>query len=158
MKFFGKLTVCLLLLIGCVFIGQLEIKILELKVQLGQIQTMNRHLEYEIERLQSLEIIFQPPPIELIVKVAWLHSFTSLVELQSWLQSDKTDELQYSATDFDCKQFALLLQKNASEDGYLLSTEVLPVGAHWVNAVVIGDKVYFIEPQSDEIILVKDIG
>jgi len=84
--------------------------------------------------------------------------FSSLEELKTWLARDNTNESQYSPSNFNCVDFALMLQKHALVDGYILSTEVLPVGAHWVNVAVISDSAYFIEPQDDSIILEKKVS
>ncbi|MBA7558313.1 hypothetical protein ES705_51112 [subsurface metagenome] len=84
--------------------------------------------------------------------------FSSLAELKTWLANDGTDELEYSRDQFNCIAFALRLQERALTDGYILSTEVLPVAAHWVNIAVIDDTIYVIEPQDDSIILEKKIN
>jgi len=66
--------------------------------------------------------------------------------------------MEYSSDEFNCINFALMLQQRALDSGYILSTEVLPVAAHWVNIAVIGDRIYVIEPQDDRIILEKRIN
>ena len=84
--------------------------------------------------------------------------FNSLEELKEWLVRDDTNQMKYSSDEFNCIAFALRLQERALVDGYILSTEVLPVAAHWVNIAVIGDRIYVIEPQDDRIILEKRIN
>ena len=84
--------------------------------------------------------------------------FSSLEELEAWLATDDTDQIEYSGDKFNCIDFALMLQEHALADGYILSTEVLPVAAHWVNVAVIDDRIYIVEPQDDRIILEKTIN
>ena len=84
--------------------------------------------------------------------------FSSTEELEVWLANDDTNQMEYSSDEFNCIDFALTLQQRALDSGYILSTEVLPVAAHWVNIAVIGDGIYLIEPQDDRIILEKRIN
>ena len=86
-----------------------------------------------------------------------LKPFDSLEELEQWLANDITNYHSYEKRDFNCIDFAVLLQQNALSDGYLMNIEVLPVGAHFVNSVVINDVLYIIEPQNDQIIVIKEM-
>jgi len=86
-----------------------------------------------------------------------LKSFSSLSDLQAWLDKDQTDKQPYSDS-FSCYEFALTLQQNAAEDGYLINLEFIimsnidgQAGGHVMNVAVIDDRVYFIEPQTDDI-------
>ena len=79
--------------------------------------------------------------------------FESLGEFWDWIDEDDTNLQEYDRVEFNCIDFSLQLQRRALEDGYIVSTEVLPVAAHWVNAVVIDGVVYFVEPQNDRVIL-----
>ncbi len=84
--------------------------------------------------------------------------FSSTEELEVWLANDDTNQMEYSSDEFNCVDFALMLQERALDSGYILSTEVLPVGSHWVNIAIIGDRIYIIEPQDDRVILEKKIN
>ena len=70
---------------------------------------------------------------------------------------------------FDCDDYAIRLQDKALGDGYVMSFEVIhyaeynalfkqkriPNGAiHAVNSAILGNKVYYIEPQTHEIVFV----
>lgn len=91
-----------------------------------------------------------------------LHYFESLDELEQWLSG-------ISIFASDCDDFAIELQRKALKDGYILSFEViypseynslfkqkrLPSGiAHAINLAVIGNEVYYIEPQTNEVVFV----
>ena len=82
--------------------------------------------------------------------------FESLDEFKDWLAEDKTDTRCYSE-DFNCLDFALMLQSNALEDGYLISLESPPIANHWLNSVYIGDSIYLVEPQRDEVVFIKGL-
>ena len=90
------------------------------------------------------------------LKIAQPRRFNSLEELQAWLAEDDTNQMEY-CNEFNCIDFALQLQERALADGYILSTEVLPVAYHWANIAVIGDVYYIIEPQDDRILLEVNI-
>jgi hypothetical protein len=89
--------------------------------------------------------------------------FSSLEELQVWLEKDDTnyahficDPICIRDLSYDCDDYAEDLQKVALEDGFLVSVQIDVDGAHAFNSVFIGDSVYFIEPQSDTVQFVMD--
>ena len=87
-------------------------------------------------------------------KRAHPREFESLAELKAWLAEDDTDCTIYifgsgCLAAYDCDDYATALVQNAFSDGYLVSTQV--VGNHMMNSTIIGNKVYFIEPQTDEV-------
>jgi len=88
-----------------------------------------------------------------------LHYFESLDELEQWLSG-------VSIFASDCDDFAIELQRKALKDGYIVSFEIifpkeynslfkqkrLPSGiVHAINLTIIGNEVYYIEPQTHEI-------
>ena len=92
-----------------------------------------------------------------------LRDFDSLEELEIWLVLDDTNEYVYLFADasgevarderYDCDDYAIQLQRRAVSSGYLMSVTLVDdpgQGPHMVNLAVIGDKVYYIEPQTDE--------
>ena len=107
-----------------------------------------------------------------------LNQFGSLSELKAWLASDNTDSHTYIPTTFDCDDFALLLIERAKADGYQMYLQTLYYDLydglwlsfkyynykisgyygfdayHAMNSVIIGNSVYFIEPQTDEVFFV----
>jgi len=83
-----------------------------------------------------------------------LHNFESLDELNEFLAEDKTNEHPYTRGVFDCDDFALMLQRNALEKGYLMNCQML-FREHMLNMTIAGDTVYYIEATTDEILFVN---
>lgn len=113
----------------------------------------------EVPDLVSREIIVE----KLVEKPIELREFVSLQKLVDWLEQDKTDSTLYftGTVDFsaslgskyDCDDFAYRLQKSALAEGYLMSTEIIVKRGkqHMINSTSIGNNIYFIEPQTDEV-------
>lgn len=84
--------------------------------------------------------------------------FESLEKCKAWLAEDDTDStIHYvfgsgSWTDYNCDDYSVALVRNAREDGYEVSTQIN--GDHMINSTVIGNEIYFIEPQADKVWLV----
>lgn len=106
-----------------------------------------------------------------------LRHFQNLDELEGWLGNigvldirfDVVDEESQRIKKFDCEDYAIRLQERALRDGYIISFEVIrsaeynalfkqkriPNGAiHAINSVILGNEVYYIEPQTQEIVFV----
>ncbi len=83
-----------------------------------------------------------------------LRNFSSLDELEWFLTEDETDEHENIRDVFDCSDFALMLQKNALEQGYLMNCQML-FTEHMMNMAIAGDAVYYIEATTDEILFVN---
>lgn len=79
--------------------------------------------------------------------------FETVQELKAWLYQDDTDSSPYRPG-FICGDFAVMLRDRALEDGFLLGIHVVekPQGTHAVNCALIGHRLYFIEPQTDEVL------
>ena len=107
--------------------------------------------------------------------------FSSLQELKNWLASDDTNTHKYSK-DFDCDDFALMLQQHAKDDGYKIDIQTVyfddwgydAYGDLWfyynyhyywpglpglkfkcyhaMNTAIIGNSIYLIEPYTDEVL------
>jgi len=113
----------------------------------------------EVPDLVSREIIVE----KLVEKPIEMREFVSLEELVDWLEQDDTDStLHFTGTvdfsnnpgsNYDCDDFAYRLQKNALAEGYLMSTEIIVKKGkqHMINSTGIGNNIYFIEPQTDEV-------
>ena len=109
--------------------------------------------------MASKEIIVE----KLVEKPIELKEFVSLQKLVDWLEQDETDStLHFTGTvdfstnlgsNYDCDDFAYRLQKNALAEGYLMSTEIIVKRGkqHMINSTSIGNNIYFIEPQTDEV-------
>ena len=80
--------------------------------------------------------------------------FGSVDALKAWLAQDDADSTLYifgagCISNYDCDDYAVALVRNALSDGYSVSLQM--EGAHVLNSTIIGNKIYFIEPQSDEV-------
>jgi hypothetical protein len=118
-----------------------------------------------VETVVEKKVVEKVPVIEYVeVEKAVpmeLKQFASKEELAAWLHDDTTDELPYIKDLFECENFARTLIKHALEDGYYLSFQVLKSytrpdtkgfikGPHAINSAIIGNYIYFIDPQTDE--------
>ena len=109
-----------------------------------------------IERLQRI-------PVD-------LRNFKDLGELKQWLaavaMNTTTIFFQLPDAPVDCDDYALDLQRKALADGYILSFQVISrseynavfqgelppgQGLHAINLAIIGNSVYYIEPQTGEV-------
>ena len=103
-----------------------------------------------------------------------LRNFDSLDELEQWLNDTNVTAIRFQSPDtkIDCDDYALELQQKAMSDGYIMSFEVIhpgeynklfetrqlpPNSLHAINSVVIGNNVYYIEPQTRETVFVAPL-
>jgi len=80
--------------------------------------------------------------------------FGSVDELKAWLAQDDTESTLYilgsgCISEYDCDDYAVALVHNALADGYAVSLQI--EGSHMLNSTLIGNEIYFIEPQNDEV-------
>ena len=113
-------------------------------------------VEKQIEYRDIVKEIIVEKPIE-------QSEFSSKEELEKWLAEDDTegnvyffvraDGTEVSSAKYDCDDYAVDLQKRALKDGYLMSASVVEKEdqLHMINLVTIGNDVYYIEPQTDEV-------
>ena len=81
-----------------------------------------------------------------------VREFRNEEEMQLWLLQDNTDNNEYITNQFDCDDFARLLQARAYKDGYVVSVALVTQGEnewHFDNGCFIGNNFYYIDPQSD---------
>jgi len=104
-----------------------------------------------------------------------LGNFGDLEELTQWLedrQNVTTFRFQSPDTIIDCDDYALELQHQALTDGYIMSFEIIEESEynalfqtplppdqslHAINLAIIGNDAYYIEPQTDEVILAAQL-
>jgi hypothetical protein len=97
-----------------------------------------------------------------------LKNFTTLNELEDWLVTtykQATIHFQQTDTAFDCDDYAFEMQQKALEDGYIMSFEIISISEynelfaiplsetdslHAINLAIIGNSVFYIEPQTGE--------
>ena len=124
-------------------------------------------VEYQPIESTTVEYKYIETPVE-------LRNFDSLDELEQWLNNANIAVLRFQTTDtkMDCDDYALDLQQKAMSDGYIMSFEVIhpdeynklfetgklpPNSLHAINSVVIGNNVYYIEPQTRETVFVAPL-
>ncbi len=104
-----------------------------------------------------------------------LRNFTDLEELSQWLKDKMnvtTVWFQSPETTIDCDDYALELQNKALADGYIVSFQIIgrseydslfstPLppsqSLHAINLAIIGNSAYYIEPQTDEVVLAAQL-
>ncbi len=119
----------------------------EVLVEVPVIRTVNHYI------IKEKEIVVEKP--------VQLREFASLEDLKTWLANDNTDALHLIFSDEgglrtspnfqDCDDYAYALQTAAEKDGYQLSIQIDTRKKHALNSLFIGNNVYFIEPQTDEV-------
>ncbi len=117
--------------------------------------TEYRYIKHYVDREVIKEVVVEKP-VE-------LREFTSLEELKTWLAEDDTDRYVYlfagedglarQSDEYDCDDYALQLQRRAARSGFLTSVTIIKKGGvpHMINLVCIGNDIYYVEPQTDEV-------
>jgi len=131
-------------------------------------------IHYQIVEKPIVQYVDKPIPVveysERVERVpVELRNFNDLDELKQWLEnkmSVTTIRLQSPANEVDCDDYAREMQNAALADGYIVSFEVIGMSEynalfktklphsqtlHAVNLAIIGNDVYYIEPQTGEI-------
>jgi len=134
-------------------------------------------VEARIVETTTVQYIDRPvPTVEYIERVkeipVELRHFSDLEELKQWLQDKRnvaTVRFQSPNATVDCDDYALELQHEALADGYIMSFEIIgdseynalfktPLppsqSLHAINLAIIGNDVYYIEPQTYEVVFV----
>jgi hypothetical protein len=137
------------------------------------VHTVTKNVNHciEIPTVEVVETLVEKKVIEEVSVIEYvevqkevpleLREFASEQELAEWLAADKTDELPYIKDIFECENFARSLMKHALNNGHYMSFQVLKnytrpdtkeftEGPHAINSTIIGNYVYFIDPQTDE--------
>jgi len=134
-------------------------------------------VEYQPVVRTMVEYVDRPVPVvryvERVEKVPIeLRDFSDLEELKRWLEDKMnvtTIYFQLPSTEVDCDDYALDMQHKALADGYIMSFEVIgrseynalfkaklpdSQSLHAINSAIIGNDVYYIEPQTGEVAFV----
>lgn len=128
-----------------------------------QIEVANQQILFTNNRAEFANAAIQELKQELAGAEKWRDywwqrahpkQFESLDALKAWLALDNTDSVLYifgsgRLISYDCDDYAVALVYNALQAGYSVSTQI--VGGHMLNSTIIGNEVYFIEPQTDEV-------
>lgn len=121
-------------------------------------------IETKIEVIKGVpveKIVYQDEIVEIPVEVIkWgiynrpSREFVSLEELQMWISQNSVKTLRFVADHVaKCDDFAYFLQRTALTQGYLMSTQVnyTQDGQHMINSTIIGNILYYIEPETDQV-------
>lgn len=86
-------------------------------------------------------------------------NFSSLAELKAFLKYTRIDKEEYVASTHDCDDFARDLQWAALSwnGGRIINAQLTDDGRHMLNTAVIGNELYQIEPQTDEVTLLCNL-
>lgn len=124
------------------------------KPVIQEVEVIKEVVEKEIEYRDVVKEVTVEKPVE-------QKEFSSKEQLIEWLgEDDNTTAVIFSPGDgeasdneFDCDDYALNLQQRALKDGFLMSTTITEKDGqlHMINLTVIGNEVYYIEPQTDEV-------
>lgn len=94
-------------------------------------------------------------------------NFSTLDELENWVNNRAIYYFNREALTVDCDDFAAEMQQEALEDGYIMSFDIISISEynelfsvslpasqslHAINLAIIGNSVYYIEPQTGEIV------
>lgn len=134
---------------------------------LGQSTCITLTIYQVIEKVVPAEqVVVERVVVEQVEVLVKLHDFESLEKLEQWLE--ETPIQIRLGGNLDCDNYALGLQQKALKDGYLMSFEAIwadeynrlfktmklsPGDLHAINSVIIGNDVYYIEPQTLEVVL-----
>jgi len=126
----------------------------------GYSQGYVSHVEYrDIIHYVDREVIKEV----IVEKSIELGEFTSVAELRAWLDEDDTDEHVYlvagedgvlrPSDKYDCDDYALQLQSRAAKSGFVMSVTIIEKQdkPHMINLASIGNDIYYIEPQTDQV-------
>ena len=131
-------------------------KEIEYREVVREVEVVKEVVKKEIEYREVVKEVTVEKPIK-------QREFSSKEELEKWLAKDDTDEHVYLFADdkgiprlsdkYDCDDYALQLQYRAAESGFLMSVTITKKKGrpHMINLVTIGNDVYYIEPQTDEV-------
>jgi hypothetical protein len=127
------------------------------------------------------KVVYEPVEKVIVKRVETpkpLIHFQNIDELERWLGNIGVIDIHFNVVDektgqhigkFDCEDYAVRLQTEALRDGYLMSFEVIhPMeynalfkqkripnnDIHAINSVITGNELYYIEPQTHEIVFV----
>ena len=165
------------------YVGELTAKPLVTFEPKIQTKIVDWVVHVPVEKVVEKEIYIpvEKTVVEHIETYKPLRHFQNLDELERWLGNMWVLDIRFDVVDketgqrikrFDCEDYAIRLQEKALRDGYIISFEVIrsveynalfkqkriPSGAiHAINSVILGNEVYYIEPQTHEIVFVATL-
>lgn len=157
-----------------------EIQTVE-RVVYKPVESVIERVVYEPVESVIEKVVHEPVESVVVKRVETLKpliNFQNLDELERWLGNIGVIDIRFNVVDektgqpigeFDCEDYAIRLQDEALRDGYLISFEVIrPMeynalfkqkripnnDIHAINSVIIGNELYYVEPQTHEIVFV----
>lgn len=120
------------------------------------LKTDNANLKIKVENLQGIVTDLKTT---LAGQTTTITEFASLDELKQFLKYNDENTKQYVASTHDCDDFAIELQRAALSwnGGRIINAQLVNECTHMLNTAVIGNSVYKIEPQTDEITLMCNL-
>jgi len=113
-------------------------------VEVPVVRTVHHYIEELVEVVKEVEVIVEKP--------VQLREFESVEELKEWLQKERARiifAVYFSSP--DCDEFAYYMLVRATKCGYRMNVQIDTRKEHALNSAFIGNKVYFIEPQTNEV-------
>ena len=125
---------------------------------------ITKYQPYPVEVIREVEVVREVVREVEVEKSLDYEEFSSLEELREWLAEDNTNAIHLVSgrypgeplqidPDYDCDDYADDLMFNALNDDRFMSQDL--DGAHVRNFTYIGNDIWIIEPQDDEIWLYK---
>jgi hypothetical protein len=128
----------------------------------NELKTDHEDLEVSYEMLYKTHVQVQAN-YDLLVRTfdSPIHDrdIPPIADLESWLQEDKTDEMQYDYPNFVCTEFAVMLAIHARAEncdmgvvwiqGYINDTR--EAFNHVLNAIITTEGLVYVEPQNDQV-------
>lgn len=143
------------------YMSQLEGDILQLEDNVSYLISENDSLRSEVSQLEDAAEYWEDEASNWENEAnTWMEAyyeleslggyreFGSLRELEDWLRDDPTSGRHYSSS-YDCDDFAIDLTLAAIRDGYWIG--LYSEDDHVMNFTIIGNNVYSIEPQTDQV-------
>jgi hypothetical protein len=120
-----------------------------------------RNAYNNIDKNNAAEPAIVTTPAPIINNIITVYHKANYNDVETFLEIDKTDDLEYIPDVFDCKSFASTLKSNANKQGMLCAVVITDYSAssHAINAFDTLDRgIIFVEPQSDIIMENINIG
>ncbi len=136
------------------------------------IENVNERADYGLSEGVVLSSSINPLTLRYFQDLGELERWLGEVELPDIASEVMPETTGQDVTNWDCDDYALKLQKDALQSGHMLSFQVIhaseynalfkegqiPDGTiHAINSVIIGNKVYYIEPKTGEIVFVANL-
>ena len=146
-----------LLLTGCADIHAYDAQLAEKDATIAKLQNELLSKDAEIADMEALITELQSKYDQLKEAQQTPKDFVYYNDLVSFLERDQTDKIPYIEPDFVCIHYAITLVQNAYKEGKMLYILVYGdndhSGDHAICFARMGNRSYYIEPQTDQIMM-----